>query len=61
MFGSITLDVNPLSKNAKHFGGELAVNQEIEVVVIEEEEITTGSVVSFDPFGILDGEADSWF
>ena len=35
---------------------------EIEVIVMEEEEITTaGASVKFDLEGLLDGEAENWF
>ena len=35
---------------------------EIEVIVMEEEEITTaGASVNFDPHGLLGGKADDWF
>ena len=35
---------------------------EIEVVIIEQEEITTaGASVNYDPHGLLGGNADEWF
>lgn len=35
---------------------------EIEVIVMEQEEITTaGASVNYDPHGLLNGKADEWF